>query len=103
MAEDGEILRYLWDSTLPVAFHLSDQDCHSIKIPEPYYVSFFLISNFDHFFFFYSFFIQSLVPRLSYFSLIIDKIAVYFSQFIDTTNKTSANLWLEYLDIPLKL
>ncbi|XP_075676868.1 autophagy protein 5 isoform X2 [Dermatophagoides pteronyssinus] len=81
MAEDGEILRYLWDSTLPVAFHLSDQDCHSIKIPEPYY---------------------SLVPRLSYFSLIIDKIAVYFSQFIDTTNKTSANLWLEYLDIPLK-
>lgn len=46
MAEDGEILRYLWDSTLPVAFHLSDQDRHSIKIPEPYYVSFFSkISN----------------------------------------------------------
>ncbi|OTF75551.1 autophagy protein 5-like protein, partial [Euroglyphus maynei] len=56
-------------------------DCHSIKIPEPYY---------------------SLVPRLSYFSLIIDKIAVYFSQFIDTANKSPANLWLEYLDIPLK-
>lgn len=40
MAEDGEVLRQLWDSYLPVAFHLSSNDLHSIKDPEPYYVSF---------------------------------------------------------------
>lgn len=38
MAEDGEVLRQLWDSYLPVAFHLSSNDLHAIKDPEPYYV-----------------------------------------------------------------
>lgn len=39
MAEDNEILRCVWDSYLPVAFHLSDNDLYSIKNPEPYFVS----------------------------------------------------------------
>ena len=39
MAEDGQVPRQLWDSHLPVAFHLSPTDLQSIKDPEPYYVS----------------------------------------------------------------
>ncbi|KAI2810825.1 autophagy protein 5 [Blomia tropicalis] len=82
MAEDGEVLRQIWDSHIPVSFHLSVNDLQSIKNPEPYY---------------------SMVPRLSYFSLVIDKVIVYFSQFIDGTTTSSSNLWLDFLGVPLKL
>lgn len=47
--------------------------------------------------------LQSMVPRLSYFSLVIDKVIVYFSQFIDSSTKSKSNLWLDFLGMPLKL
>ena len=49
------------------------------------------------------FILQSMVPRLSYFTLVIDKVVVYFSQFIDSNAKSAANLWLDFLGVPLKL
>lgn len=44
-----------------------------------------------------------MVPRLSYFTLVIDKVVVYFSQFIDSNAKSASNLWLDFLGVPLKL
>jgi hypothetical protein len=40
MAEDGEILRQIWSSYLPIIFKLSPTEVVSLQEPDPYYVSF---------------------------------------------------------------
>lgn len=53
MGEDREILREIWDGRIPVAFSLASEDCCMLSSPDPHYL---------------------MVPRMSYFSIIIDKV-----------------------------
>ena len=39
MAEDREVLRYIWDGRLPVCFNLSSDEVVTVEQPDPYYVS----------------------------------------------------------------
>lgn len=55
MAEDREILREVWDGRVPVSVQLASEDCSTLSAPDSYYL---------------------MVPRLSYFPLVMDK--VYF-------------------------
>lgn len=43
MAEDREVLRYIWDGRLPVCFNLSSDEVVTVEQPDPYYVSCFLV------------------------------------------------------------
>lgn len=38
MAEDREVLRYIWDGRLPVCFNLSSDEVVTVEQPDPYYV-----------------------------------------------------------------
>lgn len=53
MANDREVLREIWDGKLPVCFQLDQEEIMEIQQPDPFYV---------------------MVPRLSYFPLVIDKV-----------------------------
>lgn len=53
MANDREVLREIWDGKLPICFHLAQEEIMEIQQPDPFYV---------------------MVPRLSYFPLVIDKV-----------------------------
>lgn len=54
MANDREVLREIWDGKLPVRFILNDEEVSDLQTPESYYL---------------------MVPRLSYFPLIWDKVS----------------------------
>lgn len=53
MANDREVLREIWDGKLPICFQLDQEEIMDIQQPDPFYV---------------------MVPRLSYFPLVIDKV-----------------------------
>ena len=53
MAEDREILREVWQGRIPVAFSLSPDDVHTMGQPDPYHL---------------------MLPRLSYVTVIFDKV-----------------------------
>lgn len=53
MAEDREILREVWDGRVAVCVQLASEDCNTLSAPDPYYL---------------------MVPRLSYFPLVTDKV-----------------------------
>lgn len=53
MANDREVLREIWDGKLPVRFILNDEETYDVQTPEPFYL---------------------MVPRLSYFPLVWDKV-----------------------------
>lgn len=55
MANDTEILHYLWNGKLPICFKLDEQEIHGIQNPEPFYL---------------------MVPRMSYFPLVCDKVRI---------------------------
>jgi len=81
MADDREILRELWDGTLPVCFQLAQEEVYGMQHPDPCYY---------------------LVPRQSYFPLVIDKVRKHFARFIKPELQ-NADIWLEYNGLPLKL
>uniref|UniRef100_T1JM08 Autophagy protein 5 n=1 Tax=Strigamia maritima TaxID=126957 RepID=T1JM08_STRMM len=81
MADDREILREMWDGSLPVCFHLAREEVHGMQQPDPCYL---------------------LVPRQSYFPLVIDKVKKHFARFIQP-DLQNEELWLETSGIPLKL
>jgi hypothetical protein len=53
MANDREVLREIWEGRLPVCFQLNSEEVHSLQAPDAYYL---------------------MVPRLSYFPLVTDKV-----------------------------
>lgn len=53
MANDREVLREIWEGKLPVCFQLDQDEVAELQMPDPFYV---------------------MVPRLSYFPLVTDKV-----------------------------
>ena len=79
MADDKEILREIWEGRLPVCFNLSSDEICTVDQPEPCYL---------------------LVPRMSYFPLVTDKV---FRHFQKASNQDDINeMWLECNGQPLK-
>lgn len=54
MAADREVLREIWEGKLPVCFQLDTEEVDDIQAPEALYL---------------------MVPRLSYFPLVVDKVS----------------------------
>lgn len=79
MNEDKEILKEVWEGKIPVCFRLSQDECGSNE-PEDIYL---------------------MVPRQTYFPMVTDKVARYFSDFISSSNKNN-QIWLDYNGTPLK-
>jgi len=79
MSEDREILKEIWEGKLPICFRLSDDECSSSD-PEEIYL---------------------MVPRQTYFPLVMDKIQRYFSEFVSNSLKNN-EVWLDYNGTPLK-
>lgn len=52
MANDREVLREVWEGKIPICFHLDEDEVVGLN-PDPYYL---------------------MVPRLSYFPLVTDKV-----------------------------
>ncbi|KAF5286907.1 hypothetical protein FQA39_LY00440, partial [Lamprigera yunnana] len=80
MANDREILREIWEGKLPVCFKLDSSEVYDLQQPEPFFL---------------------MVPRLSYFPLVIDKVRKHFSRYVDN-EKQEQEMWLEYNGQPLK-
>lgn len=59
MANDREVLREIWDGKLPVCFQLDQEEITEIQQPDPFYL---------------------MVPRLSYFPLVTDKVTTFLSR-----------------------
>lgn len=53
MANDREVLREIWEGKLPICFTLNPDEVSEIQQPDPFYL---------------------MVPRLSYFPLVTDKV-----------------------------
>eukprot|EP00112_Aurelia_sp_Birch-Aquarium-sp1_P023470 Seg700.13 transcript_id=Seg700.13/GoldUCD/mRNA.D3Y31 product="Autophagy protein 5" protein_id=Seg700.13/GoldUCD/D3Y31 len=79
MADDREVLREVWEGRIPVCFTLSQDEITTVEQPEPYYI---------------------LVPRLSYFPLVVDKMCRHFQTA--TGQSDSDEMWMEYQGQPLK-
>ncbi|XP_072152484.1 autophagy protein 5 isoform X2 [Bemisia tabaci] len=80
MANDREVLRGIWEGKLPVCFQLGESEISGVPAPEPYYL---------------------MVPRLSYFPLVTDRVRKHFVKYIDLA-KQDLELWLEFNGVPLK-
>ncbi|XP_066976010.1 autophagy protein 5 [Macrobrachium rosenbergii] len=80
MAEDREILREIWDGRVPVCVQLASEDCNTLSAPDPYYL---------------------MVPRLSYFPLVMDKVRKHLLRFIPP-DLQEAEMWFECDGYPLK-
>jgi hypothetical protein len=61
MANDREVLREIWEGRLPVCFQLNSEEVYSPQTPDAYYL---------------------MVPRLSYFPLVTDKVRETHQNFI---------------------
>ncbi|GJQ74644.1 putative involved in autophagic vesicle formation [Trypoxylus dichotomus] len=80
MANDREVLREIWEGKLPICFTLNPDEVSEIQQPDPFYL---------------------MVPRLSYFPLVTDKVKKYFLKFL-SNEKEDQEMWLEYDGQPLK-
>ncbi|XP_030747753.1 autophagy protein 5 [Sitophilus oryzae] len=80
MAHDREILREVWEGKLPVCFKLNPDEVVELQQPDPIYL---------------------MVPRLSYFPLVMDKVKKHFLKYI-TNDKQDQEMWLEYNGQPMK-
>ncbi|XP_034234950.1 autophagy protein 5 [Thrips palmi] len=80
MANDREVLREIWDGRIPVCFQLDSSEVNGLQAPDPYYL---------------------MVPRLSYFPLVTDKVRKHFQRFIHPDMKES-EMWIDFNGQPLK-
>ena len=79
MADDKEVLREVWEGRLPVCFNLSPDDVTTVEQPEPCYL---------------------LVPRMTYFPLVTDKV---FRHFQKASNQDNIDdMWIAFDGQPLK-
>lgn len=81
MAEDREILRELWDSELAVSFSLSADHITTMQTPDPLFL---------------------MLPRVSYFPLLLDRVLKYFSRFVADHLQSGNDVWLEFEGQKLK-
>lgn len=79
MADDREILKELWEGRIPVRFSLPLEEVDSGEEPESIYL---------------------MLPRLSYFPLVTDKVNKHFSKYVNQEEATE--MWLAYSEQPLK-
>lgn len=79
MSEDREILKEVWEGKVPVCFRLSDDEISSTD-PEELYL---------------------MVPRQTYFPLVMDKVQRHFSEFVSNSLKNN-EIWLDYNGTSLK-
>ncbi|XP_026285902.1 autophagy protein 5 [Frankliniella occidentalis] len=80
MANDREVLREIWDGRVPVCFQLDSSEVNGLQAPDPYYL---------------------MVPRLSYFPLVTDKVRRHFQRYIHP-DKHDAEMWVDFNGQPLK-
>lgn len=80
MANDREVLREVWEGKLPIAFKLDPDEVVDIQHPDPFYL---------------------MVPRLSYFPLVTDKVRKHFAKYV-ANDKQDQEMWLEFNGQPLK-
>nr|CAG4645034.1 EOG090X0BB3 [Leptodora kindtii] len=80
MAEDREVLREIWEGRLPVCFTMAADEVSSPTAPDPFYL---------------------MIPRMTYFPLIIDKVRRHFIRSL-SSDKTDSEMWLEFEMKPLK-
>ncbi|XP_076258968.1 autophagy protein 5 [Rhynchophorus ferrugineus] len=80
MANDREILREVWEGKLPVCFKLHPDEVVELQQPDPFYL---------------------MVPRLSYFPLVTDKVKKHFLKYV-SNDKQDHEMWLEYNGQPMK-
>lgn len=80
MANDREVLREIWEGKLPICFQLDSEEVYELRQPDPFYL---------------------MVPRLSYFPLVTDKVRKHFSRFV-ATDKQEQEMWLEFNGQPIK-
>ena len=81
MADDREVLREVWESCLPISFSLSPEEVVTMQRPDPFYL---------------------MVPRVSYFPLVMDRVIKYFARFVDDSCKHAHDLWLDFEGQKLK-
>lgn len=80
MANDKEVLREIWTGKLPVCFTIDNDEVCDLQTPEAYYL---------------------MVPRLSYFPLVWDKVKKHFIKHTHS-DRREMEMWLDYNGIPLK-
>lgn len=79
MAHDREILHEVWNGKIPVCFTLASEEVESLEQPESVFL---------------------MVPRLSYFPLVTDRLQRYFTKYVGQDR--IEELWLEFDGQPLK-
>ncbi|CAH0553444.1 unnamed protein product [Brassicogethes aeneus] len=80
MANDREVLREVWEGKLPICFKLDNDEVVDIQQPDPFYL---------------------MVPRLSYFPLVTDKVKKHFSKYV-SKELQDQEMWMEFNGQPLK-
>ncbi|KAJ3666310.1 hypothetical protein Zmor_001760 [Zophobas morio] len=80
MANDREILREVWEGKLPISFQLDPDEVVELQQPDQFYL---------------------MVPRLSYFPLVTDKVRKHFLRYV-ANDKQDREMWLEYDGQPIK-
>ena len=80
LGEDRQVLREVWDGRVPVCFRLADNEVHTVSAPDPFYL---------------------LIPRITYFQLVIDKVRRHFSRNVHPDHQ-NCDVWLECENTPLK-
>ncbi|RZB38628.1 autophagy protein 5, partial [Asbolus verrucosus] len=80
MANDREVLREVWEGKLPIAFKLDPDEVVELQQPDHFYL---------------------MVPRLSYFPLVTDKVRKHFLRYV-ANDKQDREMWLEYDGQPIK-
>ncbi|RWS24996.1 autophagy protein 5-like protein [Leptotrombidium deliense] len=81
MADEQHILRSVWEARVPVCFTLSPREISTMQQPDPYY---------------------SMLPRISYLPLVIDKVIRHFANFVTEYKKNGNDLWIDFEGKPLK-
>ncbi|XP_063709568.1 autophagy protein 5 [Culicoides brevitarsis] len=79
MASDREVLREIWDGNIPVCFQL-DPDEEGLQKSESFYL---------------------MIPRLSYFPIVTEKVKKHFLRFVPNEYQDN-EMWLSYNGTPLK-
>lgn len=74
MANDREVLREIWEGKLPICFQLDSDEVYELRQPDPFYL---------------------MVPRLSYFPLVTDKVNKTIQVLIINHNQTNLKIYFQ--------
>lgn len=78
---NAEVHREIWQGKLPLCFNINSDDVSGMQQPEPYFM---------------------MVPRVTYFPLVLDRVVKYFNRFLDQGKDTLNEMWLDYDGQPIK-